>query len=243
MIDLSDLTFLFSIRIQSEEQGLNLDTIISLLIRDCNTNIIVLEVGREQRYTPLYNNISYQFIYDVDPVFHKTLYLKRLINQASTPYVAIWNENAIVMVANILNALTMLRNDRVTMVFPFDGRAYLLNYALSNFFRQTLDYGYLTDNTSLMKLTSYYSVDKVYLLNKEKFQMVGGENINFYGTGLENEDRVKRIEISGLGKSCLPLPLYELFSEQKNNSTVDDEVKVKNLTEFLRTCQTTKSFE
>lgn len=148
MMDLSDLTFVFPLRIYCEEQSSNLNSILSLLNQCFKTNIIVLEADNKQKYYSLQKNVEYYFICDLNPVLHKAIYVNRLIDLAPTPYIAVWNENAVAIPGDILEALKILRNNNCIMAVPYDGRVFLVNYALTNFFCQTLNYNILSDNTN-----------------------------------------------------------------------------------------------
>lgn len=242
MIDLPDLTFVFPLRIYCEEQILNLNSIISLLNQNFETHIIILEADSEQKYSFFQKNTVYNFIYDTDPVFHKAIYVNKLMALAKTPFIAVWNENAIVQPDEILEAINILRDNKSIIAIPYDGRVFSINYALTNFFRQTIDCNVLSDNTgtSLMTLSNYYSSGITFLLNKEKYSLQGGENINFYGFEFEDEARKKRLELCGFEVSFSSSPLYILAHNKKELPILKLIEEKKNVEELLKIYKTYK---
>ena len=86
--DLSDITFLILVRLDSVVRMENLVVVTDTLFRYFKTNIYVLEADS-------YNNgllkkllnrkINYQFVEDKDPVLHKTKYYNEMAKTVETP--------------------------------------------------------------------------------------------------------------------------------------------------------------
>jgi predicted glycosyltransferase involved in capsule biosynthesis len=237
-IDFTDLTFLIPIRIDSENRKLNLEVLIKVLTRDFDTTIIILEAGYESRFLVTENikNIKYHFEKDDDPIYHKTKYVNQLIRLANTPFVAVWDADAIGIPAQIIDALDALRGNRAIMAYPFDGRFYALDATFSQLFYKTMKYDLLLDNIFKLNLMhGYYSPGGAYLVNKTKYLEAGGENENFYGWGPEDAERIKRMEVLGLNIYYAKGVLFHLW-HPRNGWFASKETEVRNRGEFLKTC-------
>jgi predicted glycosyltransferase involved in capsule biosynthesis len=238
--DLSDVTFVIPIRIDSEERHSNLKALLKVLIREFNTHIIILEGDKDQLINIEQIGFDYHFVYDDDPIFHRTKYINQLINISITPIVAVWDVDAIGIPLQILDAVERIRTENAVMAFPFDGRFYSVNPSMSHLFRQTLQYEVFTENIPQMHLMhGYYSVGGAYIIHKKKYLQAGGENENFYGWGPEDAERVRRMEIFGL-------PVYHssgfLFHLWHSRSCwfANKETEMQNRKEFVRICGNTK---
>src|ERR1035437_3218194 len=107
IIDLTDITFLIPVRVDSDERNNNLSILLNLLNRDFETNIIILEADKEQLYRPAeeIKNLSYHFVYDEDEIFYRTHYINQMIAMSSTPYIAVWDTDAIAAPSQIADAV------------------------------------------------------------------------------------------------------------------------------------------
>lgn len=237
MNDLHDITFLIATRIYSIEQNQNLKALIKLLLRDYKTHVIVLEADNQPRFVPP-KNIDYYFIYDFDVVFHKPMYVNRLLNSANTPYVGVWNESAIGTPKQVVETLTFLRNSSSILAYPYSGKVYFANKESSDNFHQNLKYDTLTTKTHEMSSKNYFFPGDAYFLNKAQYLSLGGENIYFYGTNLDDEARLKRVELLDNQIYFAHYPLYKLWHPQNENKIIPKKAEIANLKELIRICQT-----
>lgn len=183
--NLNDVTFVVPIRVDSKGRRLNLETLLNVLTRDFDTHIIILEADKSRLFNVQQENFDYYFIYDDDPVFHRTKYINQLLELSLTPIVAVWDVDAIAFPVQITDATEQIRQHKTVLAFPYDGRFYSTNQILSTLFRQTLRYDVLTQNITLMHLMhGYYSCGGSFLVNKKEYLEAGGENEKFYGGGV-----------------------------------------------------------
>lgn len=243
--DLHDVTFLIPVRIDSDERKLNLNAVIKLLSKDFYAQIIVLEAGNKQivQKSELKCDFSYDYIYDVDTVFYKTKYINRLLRMADTKYAIVWDVDVVALPNMVNKAVQRVRNKEAFLTFPYDGRVYTVSNILSDNFRQTLKYETLTDNSSLMNLMyGYYSRGGAYVVEREEFLKIGGENENFYGWGPEDLERVVRMEILDLKVNFEQGGvLFHLWHPRNENSWfANREIELKNRRAYLYTCQSDK---
>ena len=243
--NLKDVTFVIPLRVDTEERIENLNTLLSLLCRDFDTNIIILEADKQRIFychMEFGFYIKYLFIPDNNPVFHRTKYLNTLLQMANTKIVGVWDTDAICPPSQILKAVEVLRKTDTTLVYPYDGRFYGLDMSLSNFFKQCLNYELLYKiENSLPLLYGYHSVGGAFLLNKDMYIKAGGENEKIYGCGHEDLERCKRIENQNLIVQRINGSLFHLWHPIRNNSRpIDIKNKINNLREFVTACQNKK---
>jgi hypothetical protein len=219
--DLTDVTFLVPLRIDSPERMENIHTLIKYTSLHFKTNFIVLEADSTPKFNFEYNleGMHYEFIEDKDEIFHRTKWINRLISLSDTPFVAVWDSDAIAPTEQILNAVEKLRLDEAVFSFPYDGRFYSCDKISCDLFRSLLNIEILKKRTPLMNLMhGYHSVGGAFFVNKSKYLAAGGENENIYGWGPEDAERVKRLEILGLPIYYSPGPLFHLCHPIGKNS-------------------------
>ncbi len=238
--DLHDVTFVVPLRIDSAERKENIDTLVRYTFDHFKTNFIVLEADSVQKYHPEFtpDKFHYEFIADNDEVFHRTKWINRLISMADTPYVAVWDADAIAPYEQILESLQKLIKKEAVMSFPYDGRFYSCDKVSCVLFKEYLNIQILLKRIPVMRLMhGYHSVGGAYLVNKEEYLKAGGENENIYGWGPEDNERVKRMEILNLPVHFSTGPLFHLWHPMgKNSWFANREIAKKNRKELLKTC-------
>lgn len=238
--DLKDVTFIIPVRVESAARLRNLETVVSLINRDFETTIFIIEADTHPRYISEKSySVYYQFVCDEDTIFHHTRYRNQMLRMAKTPYAAVWDTDAIANPESIIDATEQLRTNQAVMVFPYDGRYYKADCILTNIFHQTQNYNFLLKNIPQMNLMyGYHAVGGAFLVNREQYLVAGGENENIYGWGPEDSERVKRMEVLNLPVYRSKEPLFHLWHPRGMNSWyADKENEIKSRKEFLKTCQ------
>ena len=83
-----------------------------------------------------------------------------------------------------MDALNAIRNKKVVMSIPYDGRVYAMSSDVSRKFRDTIQFTYLTQNALDVNLIlGNQSVGGAVFVNRAIYLDVGGENEHFYGWG------------------------------------------------------------
>jgi hypothetical protein len=238
--DLSDVTFLVPLRIDSKDRKENAATLIKYTLQHFRTSFIVLEANATHKYYPEAESegFQYQFIKDTNEVFHRTKWINRLISMATTPYVAVWDTDAIAPPEQIITAVERLRTEHAIMSFPYDGRFYCCDKVSCDLFKKMLIIDVLLKRVPVMKLMhGYHSVGGAFIVNKKKYLKAGGENEEFYGWGPEDTERVKRFEILGLSIYYSPGILFHLWHPiGKNSWFANSDIERKNRFEILKIC-------
>ena len=119
--DLTDVTFLVPLRIDSSERKENADTLIKYTFQHFNTFFIVLEADATRKFYPEKEpeGFRHEFIEDTNEVFHRTKWINRLISMAKIPYVAVWDHDAIAHPEQVIEAGQNLRKGEAFRDFPF----------------------------------------------------------------------------------------------------------------------------
>lgn len=238
---LSDVTFLVPLRIDSQERKENADTLIKYIFHHLNTSFIVLEADVTRKFYPEQEPEGFQYVFfeDTDEVFHRTRWINLLMSFAKTPFVAVWDADAISPPEQIVEAVKMLREREAVMSFPYDGRFYSCDKVSGYFFKIILDFEILMKRFPFMSLMhGYHSVGGAFIVNKKKYMKAGGENENFYGWGPEDAERVKRMELLYLPIYYSCGPLFHLWHPMGKNSWFANlNVEIRNRKEFLLTCK------
>lgn len=239
--DLSDFTFLMPLRIDSRERKENADTVINSIFKHFDTSFIVLEADGEQKYFPEFSfeGFQYSFFEDPNEIFRKTILINRLIAMSKTPYLAIWDADAIAPPEQILFSAKILRSGNAVMSLPFDGRFYACDKISSDLFKKYLNIEILKYRIPVMHLMhGYHSPGGAYMVCKETYIEAGGENENFIGWGPEDFEHIKRMEVLNLPVHYSIGTLFHLWHPcGKNSGFINAETEKQNRRELIKTCK------
>ena len=225
--DLTDVTFLVPLRVDSTERKENIDTLVKYMFRYFDTTFVVLEADSNRKFYPDYENknFHYEFMGDIHEFFYKTKSISRLISMAETQLVAVWDADVIVPPYQILTSLEKLRSNNAFMSLPYNGRAYLTDKFSAELFKG------LGDIAILMKLIPVMPLMYGY-------HSAGGENEKFHGWGPEDAERVKRLEIMNLPIHYSEGPLFHLWHPRgKTSWYTNNRIEIQNRREFIETCK------
>ena len=245
-IDLKDVTFIIPIRIDSVERLDNLQVVTDYILSLCNTNIFVVEghnrnTGIVKKI--LHPSIHYFFNEDDMDIFHRTRYINAMARLVDTSYVAVWDADVIIPSIQFDLSIKCLRNGISDMVIPYNGKFLETGFSLRNQYFSTKDMSVLEKNNDSMKLLFGSSATGGgFFIDKKEYQMAGMENENFFGWGMEDGERVKRLKILGFNISRINCgPMYH-FSHPRgiNSSYRSTEAQINATKEYLRICDMSK---
>jgi hypothetical protein len=97
--NLTDVTFLFLIRLDSIQRLENILIVIEKLNNYFYTNINVCESASYNNgilKKMLNTKTNYLFVEDKDPVLHKTKYFNQMTQCVKTPFLAIWDADIVI---------------------------------------------------------------------------------------------------------------------------------------------------
>ena len=242
-IDNQNVTFVIPVRIDSPERSANLDVVLEQLSHRKQTFVLILEADAMPLYEVKkeYPNVKYSFVEDYDPVFHRTKYLNQLLQDTKTILVGIWDTDVILSNEQIDNALQDICEGKAVMSYPYDGHFYSCTQEESVFYRRESSMDYLlrlkrTGDSFCMS----NSVGGAFLVRKDIYVESGGENEFFYGWGMEDQERVRRLFILGWPVTRVDGPLFHLYHPRNENSRYkNDKVENESRKEFLKVCSMT----
>lgn len=236
----SQLTVVIPVRIDCQERSENIESILIYLINCTSANIIIMEVDNKQKlFIKLMNKrIKYYFQRDLDRIFHHTRYRNELTKLSETNIVAVWDADVFINPNQIIKGIQLINNG-LSMCIPYDGRAFYLNSTDSKEARKDIfSYVHNYEEGSHVVTLGRLSVGGVFIVNKDRYLQIGGENENFYGWGPEDAERVKRMEILEEPISRIEGPLFHLYHQRGVNSTFDYNDRNKNnMIELIKVCR------
>ena len=241
MNQLSDVTFVIPIRVDSPERTRNLDVLVDFIFRHFDSIILILEADNRQRYfvKKEHRRIRYFFEEDPHPVFHRTLFLNHLYCKADTPIMAVWDTDVLVTPKQIVDTVKQIRSGNAVMGLPYDGHMYQTTVELAELYRETQNFDILIQHTDNLRIMyGDLSVGGAFIVDTEKYLQAGGENEFFLGWGSEDSERVKRIEI------LYSLPVYRTMGglfhlwhpRYLNSWYIDRQSEINGKKEFLTVC-------
>jgi hypothetical protein len=230
----TDLTFLIPFRQDSLERLENIILVTEFLIENFKTNIKVFECAP-------YNNglleklldksIQYDFLEDNDPILFRTKYINQMVREAETPFVSIWDIDAIAPINQIVKALELLRSGEADFVYPYEKQFLDTSPIFRKLYVQERKIEILEQN--MKKLKEMYPPNPVgggFLASLKAYKEVGIENENFYGWGLEDGERYYRWENLGYKVKRVAGMMFHISHTRGLNSGFHnaDQVYIKN---------------
>ncbi len=235
------LTFVFPVRIDSEERRENLRAALHHL-GGLGCRMIVLEADAtsalgNERWS---DRTDYTFIEDSSPVFHRTRYINELLCMANTDIVAVWDTDALVTYTQIYEATYNILQG-CTLSFPFNGQIVMLSEQMSTNTRKETNFEYLRH----LRLTSFLGrklCGGAYFVHRLRYLQCGGENEHFTGWGPEDAERLHRVKILGHQVAWTQDgQLYHLYHPRGTNSGYRSDADGDRLRrEFVRICSMDK---
>ena len=189
----------------------------------------------------LHKSVSYIFIEDYDEVFYRTMYINLMVNQATTPMVAVWDADVIVPAAQIEEAVQSIRAG-ADVAYPYDGHFYDTSEIIREEYLKARRLSLLMRNTAKMRLI--YGDDMKgggFIINRDSYIRSGKENEDFYGWGPEDFERFTRWTKLDYRISRVKGNLYHLTHERGGNSTFrSQKQKASTNRSYVRTLSCSK---
>ena len=196
-LDLTDTTFILPVRIDTVVRLENLVLCVEHLLERNQTHIVVLEAAPYNNgiiQQLLKDRVTYLFVEDKNPVYHKTKYVNQLAMGVKTDFLGIWDVDVLVDHEQVLDAVQHLRHNLCDVAYPYDGDFYDTSDILRNHYVVHRDLDFLKANRWKMQLM--YNVEGVIgavggavFVRTDKYRFSGMDNEAFYGWGLEDGER------------------------------------------------------
>lgn len=222
-MNLSDITFLISIRVDSIVRLENLIATTKFLLKNFVCRVIVLESASYNNGVIkklLSSKIEYYFIEDHDTVFYHTKYTNIMAEKVTTTFLCIWDVDVIVPVTQIVEAVEKLRSRKYEAAFPYDGRALDTSADIRELFVRSCNINIL--KRQQLKMCPLHQDLKLrggaVFVSTDAYRRAGMDNLSFYGWGSEDFERFDRWRILGYTIYIVPGVLYHLTHPREKNS-------------------------
>lgn len=195
--NLEDVTFLMPVRLDSVVRIENLLATINHIYSNYTTNIYILEAASFENgiiRNLLGDKVRYQFVKDMDPIFHRTKYRNILIQEVETPFLSVWDTDVIIGDMQITTSVNALRSSDCEISYPYDGRFLDTTPIIrSLYFEKYCDFNVLYEHQDRMHLLyGNKHIGGAFLIDTKKYIESGLENEVFYGWGPEDFERHDR---------------------------------------------------
>ncbi len=235
--NLTDVTFLIQTRLDSIDRLVNLRTTVRYIQKHFDTNIHILEADRYNSQliaSVVPNGVKITFVEDHDPIFYRTFYINQMLKVCITPFISIWETDVIVSPQQIIQSVEQLRSDQADFVSPYEKKALDTSTIIRNLFLSTGDWQVLEKHQGKMKqMYPPNPVGGAFFANRTAYIESGMDNLNIYGWGIEDGERVTRWKILGFRFKRVQGNLYHLTHSRGINSTFsskeDRSFKLKEL--------------
>jgi hypothetical protein len=228
--DLTDVTFLMLVRLDSVERLENTLTVTESLVRYFHTNVHVWEADSYNRgllQKLLNRKVNCRFVEDKDPILHKTMYYNQMAATVKTPCMAIWDTDIVIDGKAITDAVTRLRNES-DAVFPYNGTCYEVPGIIKRLYFMRKDMRILYRNKVKMNLLHEKILyGGAVFVKTDKYLEAGGDSEAIYGWGNDDFVRHKKWEIMNYRIGRTQNPLFHLSHPRGKNSTYGSRYSAK----------------
>lgn len=229
--DLTDVTFLILVRLDSIERLENILCITERLTYYFKTNIVVREADSYNNgilKSLLNKQIYYEFIEDKDPVLYKTRHINLMSVSVKTSYLAIWDADIIVDKKVVADCMDKLRKKEADVVYPYNGICFDIPDIIKNVFFRRKDHRFLLRHKNKMdRLYSHLLTGGAVIVNRKMYIAAGMENEKHYGWGNDDSDRYNRFVVLGYKIYRVNVPLFHLSHFRSNNSQFKSFIESK----------------
>lgn len=230
-LNLTDVSFLIPIRIESVDRYRNLLLVIRYLTLYTNTHILILEADVSPKISSsiLKKEVEYCFVVDSHEKFHRTHYINQLAMKAITPYICICDADIIIPIKQLEATIDLLRKGDV-YVLPYNGSVIFTKEEEKQQFIENCDPCVFD-----IKIHLTHVCGGAIFMNRDVFMQFGMSNEKITSWGPDDVEQKKRVEILGGSMSQTAGVLYHLAHSRGQNSTYEDNKERIRLTgEYIR---------
>lgn len=232
--DLSDVTIMIPVKIDSEDRINNLNIVAMYLRENFNVKIIVAEQDVNKKVPEVLCKTLYDTYihYRTDlSLFHKTKLINLMVKKADTPIVAMHDSDVLFHPNQYIDAANQLRNNKFDFVYPFNGRCVNINKKQVPRVMESLKFDFVR-----VKITNHkaLAMGGCVMYNKRIFVEGGMMNENFMSYGPEDGEQDLRLKKLGYRTNRIGKPLFHLDHVRTKNSQEHHENAKNNWEEFKK---------
>ena len=234
MLDLTDVTFLIPLKIESEDRLNSIHVLLRYLLKHLNTNIIICEQGEMNNsakfINPVWDTVKYIFHYDKNDLFHKTKLLNLMIKASKTPIIVSQDSDVFLFPHQYENAANIIREKIAYFCYPFNEPTHHISKGF--FLQLSLVLDLKKARTKVENLN--VAPGGCFFMHKQKFIQCGTENEKFISWGPEDLERKCRIlKLNNEIYSCSG-KLFHLKHKRTYNSSSDHIMFQSNEAEYQK---------
>jgi predicted glycosyltransferase involved in capsule biosynthesis len=232
MKDLTDLTFIIPIYIDSTDRLNNVKTILGYLNHNFKTNIIIHELIDNVSTLELnsFNNLNINHIteYRNNNNYHRTRQLNEMLNITKTSVVVNYDIDVLLPIDSYIKSYNMINNNDADIVYPY-GLGNWQKRVYQSFNREQFNKLYDIDLISNNIDTWDAAVGHCFFIRTSDYKKAGGENEKFIAYGPEDCERFERFKKINLRIERINDWVYHFehyrreFSNIENPSFTDNE--------------------
>ena len=229
--DLSDVSFLIALKVDSNDRVNNLDITIDYLNHYFDTEIIICEQGPVPVLENRYSSCKYVF-HQIDEFFNRQKGVNIAARHSTKPFIAHYDADILLEPEQITKTVDALRSKEVEFVLPYNGHFYDVP---KQFHAQIADTKTLTGFTvNDCELFTVRGVGGVVFFDRNVFWKNGGANENFKGLGYEDNEIFDRFRILKTKMARINKPLFHLNHVRKETSYNYNPFVKDNEREYVR---------
>jgi hypothetical protein len=236
-INLLDVTFTIPVKYDSVDRKENLELCVQMLQQDFDTNIIIGEQGTFKRFEnyAASKGVKYHFFQGMEQ-FHRTRMLNKMAVMSETPLVANWDADVIVPPLQIFEAVRLIKERRMDMVYPYDGRFARVHPRKdwAPLLRKHADAGMFGATQFRGMGNGPHSVGGAVLFATEKFMAGGMENEYMISYAPEDSERFERFNRLGFRIDRIKGVLYHIDHAITHDSSVSHMHYNANVREYQK---------
>lgn len=233
MIDLTDVTFIIPIRVESYDRKTNAQLSLQYLCKYFKTNIIILEHDTVPKVPEILDGINkfetkinYHFLKSNDEIFHRTKFLNMMLNIVTTPVVVNYDVDILLM----LETYTKCRDLIITghdLVYPYflGNSQHQVLYSGRDKLIDTLDLTTLTDTDTNINRSEFGHCQ---FFNTKSYIAGGMENEGFISYAPEDQERGYRFKKLGYKVMWSDDFVYHVEHTRGINSTRSNPMMLHN---------------
>ena len=237
--NLKDVTFLLLVRLDSIDRIENIMCVVDFINTNFDTNITVWECSYYNNgilKKLLSKNVVYKHIEDHDPILYRTMYLNLMLKEVTTDYVSVWDVDVITSKQQIIDSVSLLRNNEADFVYPYERFFLDTTFIVRKLYLKTKDFSVLQSHKALMNLPAPNPAGGAFFCDVRSYIKSGMENETFYGWGVEDFERKIRWERMGYRVKRISGEMYHLTHPRDINGYSNAE------TDTIRYREYNKSF-
>jgi predicted glycosyltransferase involved in capsule biosynthesis len=237
MIDLTYVTFMIPVRIESEDRKINLSIVVDYLLKHYQTNIIIYEQDITPKVPSFFKahwhpHVRHVFFPSDSKFFHKTRALNLMTKMSTTPVVISYDSDIIFPVNQLVDAASCVYRKIKPFCYPFNTRLYHIEKNVIPIIRDTLDLAAIGSNTT--ERHPGVPPGGAFVIDKATFFQCGLENEHFISWGPEDQERVYRVTRLGHPVEFINGPIFHLDHSRTPNSNATHEQFARNEAEFMK---------